>query len=298
MRTIAIALLMAFAIGAAAPVFAADNGLSDDDRTDELGTTVLVNEVSSQNTDGDAQTVVGSEDDIKIAGEYGVLIINEDGKYTYELHNDNEATNELHEGEEVADVFNYTIIDRAGGFDDTVDDYSNTKTSDTQTLTFNITGTNDQPVLTSVSTSAESYSEADAASAGKEEPNAIVSGTLTQKFESLPTPPKTNEEPFPGAKEIYINGKRKGHRLKNGVIGGLYKSRSYELKKLQHKIDSIETIDGIRLKFTDNSWVLLRPSGTEPVLRVSVEAKTEEDADFKCKKSLDLVKEIIEKVTS
>ena len=38
-------------------------------------------------------------------------------------------------------------------------------------------------------------------------------------------------------------------------------------------------IDGVRLSFEDNSWVLIRPSGTEPYIRITAEARTEEDLD-------------------
>jgi len=36
-------------------------------------------------------------------------------------------------------------------------------------------------------------------------------------------------------------------------------------------------IDGSKLIFEDGSWVLFRPSGTEPVVRFYVEAHSEED---------------------
>lgn len=37
-------------------------------------------------------------------------------------------------------------------------------------------------------------------------------------------------------------------------------------------IEGVNRIDGIRASFHDSSWVLVRPSGTEPVIRVTVEA--------------------------
>jgi phosphomannomutase len=37
---------------------------------------------------------------------------------------------------------------------------------------------------------------------------------------------------------------------------------------------TIETIDGFKLNFEDG-WLLVRPSGTEPKIRISVEARTE-----------------------
>ena len=38
-------------------------------------------------------------------------------------------------------------------------------------------------------------------------------------------------------------------------------------------------MDGLRFEFADESWLLLRPSGTEPVVRVYAEAQTIEMRD-------------------
>jgi phosphomannomutase len=40
------------------------------------------------------------------------------------------------------------------------------------------------------------------------------------------------------------------------------------------KVSSISTIDGIKYMLADGSWLLIRPSGTEPVLRVYAEGRT------------------------
>ncbi|MDY2745075.1 MAG: phosphoglucosamine mutase, partial [Methanosphaera sp.] len=40
-------------------------------------------------------------------------------------------------------------------------------------------------------------------------------------------------------------------------------------------IQEILTIDGVRIKFEDGSWVLIRPSGTEPYIRITTEGKTQ-----------------------
>ncbi|MBR5504116.1 MAG: phosphoglucosamine mutase [Methanobrevibacter sp.] len=45
-------------------------------------------------------------------------------------------------------------------------------------------------------------------------------------------------------------------------------------------IKEINTIDGIRLSFEDGSWVLVRPSGTEDYVRITLEAKTQEKAEY------------------
>ncbi len=44
-------------------------------------------------------------------------------------------------------------------------------------------------------------------------------------------------------------------------------------------ISEINTIDGVRLTFNDGSWVLVRPSGTEDYVRITLEAKTQEKAE-------------------
>jgi phosphomannomutase/phosphoglucomutase len=44
------------------------------------------------------------------------------------------------------------------------------------------------------------------------------------------------------------------------------------------KNENISTIDGVKIWFSDNSAILIRPSGTEPVFRLYAEAKTQEKA--------------------
>ena len=44
------------------------------------------------------------------------------------------------------------------------------------------------------------------------------------------------------------------------------------------KIERVETIDGFKFFFDENSWIMIRPSGTEPVLRTYAEAPTQEKA--------------------
>ena len=42
----------------------------------------------------------------------------------------------------------------------------------------------------------------------------------------------------------------------------------------KYKVDNIKTIDGFKYFFDDNRWMMIRPSGTEPVLRTYAEAPT------------------------
>ncbi len=46
----------------------------------------------------------------------------------------------------------------------------------------------------------------------------------------------------------------------------------------------VERVDGIKLWASEHSWVLVRPSGTEPIVRVFAEAESQESADQLVKK--------------
>jgi phosphoglucosamine mutase len=40
------------------------------------------------------------------------------------------------------------------------------------------------------------------------------------------------------------------------------------------EVEEVSQLDGVRARFSDTSWVLIRPSGTEPVIRITVEAQS------------------------
>jgi phosphomannomutase len=42
------------------------------------------------------------------------------------------------------------------------------------------------------------------------------------------------------------------------------------------KTIQVSTMDGVKYIFDDDSWLLIRPSGTEPVLRVYAEGRSQE----------------------
>ncbi len=66
------------------------------------------------------------------------------------------------------------------------------------------------------------------------------------------------------------------------------------LAQLQHKYsnEKVTTIDGVKIDFAD-SWVHLRKSNTEPIIRIYSEAKSEEEAKKIAQKVIDTIKEII-----
>ena len=43
-----------------------------------------------------------------------------------------------------------------------------------------------------------------------------------------------------------------------------------------YKVEKVETLDGAKLVFADESWILFRQSGTEPILRIYCEATSVE----------------------
>lgn len=45
------------------------------------------------------------------------------------------------------------------------------------------------------------------------------------------------------------------------------------------KIDSVIRIDGVKFLFSDKSWMLMRPSGTEPLVRIYAESESRSDTE-------------------
>ncbi|RDI71668.1 phosphoglucomutase/phosphomannomutase family protein [Halopelagius longus] len=58
-------------------------------------------------------------------------------------------------------------------------------------------------------------------------------------------------------------------------------------------IAKVVTLDGFKLLLDDGSWVLVRPSGTEPMMRVYAEASSREDVDTLLEAGRELVEPLI-----
>jgi len=69
-------------------------------------------------------------------------------------------------------------------------------------------------------------------------------------------------------------------KTRGKVIDSLFaKLQGKDAKKIfKRKISEVNTRDGLKFIFDDESWLLIRPSGTEPILRVYSEARTDKEA--------------------
>jgi phosphoglucosamine mutase len=61
------------------------------------------------------------------------------------------------------------------------------------------------------------------------------------------------------------------------------------------RLRSTSTIDGLRLEFSDG-WLLLRPSGTEPIIRLTAEARSSSRAEELMERGLSLVERVVKEV--
>ena len=59
----------------------------------------------------------------------------------------------------------------------------------------------------------------------------------------------------------------------------------------KYKMEKISTIDGVKIDFAEN-WVHLRKSNTEPIIRIYIEAKSQEEADALALRIIDEIKAI------
>jgi phosphoglucomutase len=89
-------------------------------------------------------------------------------------------------------------------------------------------------------------------------------------------------------------GKRVG-KQKNLPLTSERKTKLAELRKNppsklgRRKIKNTETIDGLKLDFAGDDWILLRLSGTEPIIRCYAESSTIKEADQLLRNSMELM---------
>jgi phosphomannomutase len=89
-----------------------------------------------------------------------------------------------------------------------------------------------------------------------------------------------------------------GKRVGKHKTISLNSKREMKLKKMiknpplqldKRKVLHYETIDGIKLNFSDDDWFLLRFSGTEPVIRCYAESESHKELEKLMKFGLELV---------
>ena len=93
---------------------------------------------------------------------------------------------------------------------------------------------------------------------------------------------------------------RSGFEVDKSLVGAPLKAKVDAIAKIgvpgakvkigdaEKEVKSLLTLDGVKLIFTDDSWMLIRPSGTEPKVRIYTEcrAESEKDAMFEAAKAL------------
>ena len=77
-----------------------------------------------------------------------------------------------------------------------------------------------------------------------------------------------------------LESKRIGVKLTDDVAAKLKERLAEEPTEIGgRKIDSINRLDGVKFLFGDGSWMLMRPSGTEPMVRIYAEAESTDEVD-------------------
>ena len=77
-----------------------------------------------------------------------------------------------------------------------------------------------------------------------------------------------------------LESDRIGVKLTPDVAAKLKEKLAQEPAELDgRKIERINRLDGVKFLFADNSWMLMRPSGTEPVVRIYAESESREDLE-------------------
>jgi phosphomannomutase/phosphoglucomutase len=65
------------------------------------------------------------------------------------------------------------------------------------------------------------------------------------------------------------------------------------ISSLKEEFPSSDTTDGIKITIDSKNWVMIRPSGTEPIVRVYAEAESQEKLDALMSEYLKKVESII-----
>ncbi len=73
---------------------------------------------------------------------------------------------------------------------------------------------------------------------------------------------------------------RIGVRLTSNVAAGLKEKLAMEPAEIGgRRVESVNRLDGVKFLFGDGSWMLMRPSGTEPLVRIYAESEDKGDLE-------------------
>jgi phosphomannomutase len=85
---------------------------------------------------------------------------------------------------------------------------------------------------------------------------------------------------------------REGMTYTGKLSQGKFSKLGTGLKKILGKNSSVETKFGLRVS-TETTWVLVRDSGTEPVIRVTGESKDRSEATRVMRETLRLLRQVL-----
>ena len=100
---------------------------------------------------------------------------------------------------------------------------------------------------------------------------------------------------FPERTGIELPRESFGPHIKENVYAFAKKFKKGEildLGELKKEISEIITIDGVKIVFKDNSWIMIRPSGTEPKIRIYIEALSSEEREILIERTKKLTNQI------
>ncbi len=116
-----------------------------------------------------------------------------------------------------------------------------------------------------------------------------VMGAL-KVLEALEETGKSIEEFISAAPEYPLDRLKLGCEDKQKTMAMTLIAERYQ--DAYRDIESVSTVDGVRLEM-ENGWALIRPSGTEPLIRITVEGRTREDVEDIMDRGKLLVKKVL-----
>ncbi|MCO5334951.1 MAG: hypothetical protein M9893_13325, partial [Pyrinomonadaceae bacterium] len=73
---------------------------------------------------------------------------------------------------------------------------------------------------------------------------------------------------------------RIGVKLTDDVAAALHKKLALEPSDIGgRRVDQIDRTDGVKFLFDNSAWILMRPSGTEPLVRIYAESESKDDVE-------------------